>query len=54
MGKGSYGRGGLKNAGPWPGWRGRGCLACHRPILWGERCETCKRELVKRRKRKPR
>jgi hypothetical protein len=30
------------------------CVACQRPIFWGERCEGCKRELVKRRKRKPR
>jgi hypothetical protein len=30
------------------------CIACRRPILWGERCETCKRDLRRRQARKPR
>jgi hypothetical protein len=30
------------------------CIACRRPILFGERCEGCKRELRQRQRRKPR
>jgi len=46
--------GGRKNAGAWPGYnRNRRCIGCHRDIYFGERCETCKRELIQRRKRKP-
>jgi hypothetical protein len=30
------------------------CIACQRPIVWGDRCENCKRELAARRRRKPR
>ena len=55
MGKGSHGLGGRKNAGAWPGYsHRRRFLGCHRPIVWGERCEDCKRGLIARRRRKPR
>jgi hypothetical protein len=30
------------------------CIGCKRRIVWGERCEDCKRELAARRRRKPR
>jgi hypothetical protein len=30
------------------------CIACQRPIVWGERCESCKQELAARKRRKPR
>jgi predicted nucleic acid-binding Zn ribbon protein len=30
------------------------CIACRRPIAYGERCESCKHELRKRQRRKPR
>jgi hypothetical protein len=30
------------------------CITCQRPIVWGERCEGCKRELRQRQRRKPR
>jgi hypothetical protein len=47
--------GGLKNAGAWPGWgTARRCIGCRRRIVWGERCESCKRELRQRKRRKPR
>jgi hypothetical protein len=40
------------------GWNLRGeqqrCVKCLRPIVWGQRCETCKRELRRRQARKPR
>jgi hypothetical protein len=55
MGKGGNGFGGMRNAGAHPGWEvRRRCLACHRPIVYGERCENCKRELRERKRRKPR
>jgi hypothetical protein len=30
------------------------CRKCGVPILFGDRCQTCQRELRKRRRRKPR
>ena len=30
------------------------CIACQRPIVYGDRCETHKQELRQRRRRKPR
>jgi hypothetical protein len=39
--------------GPSAGIRNR-CIGCHRFIVYGERCETCKRELRERKRRKPR
>jgi hypothetical protein len=30
------------------------CIACHRPIVYGERCPSCEKRLRQRRKRKPR
>jgi hypothetical protein len=30
------------------------CVACHRAIVYGDRCEDCQRELRQRRRRKPR
>jgi hypothetical protein len=31
-----------------------GCVACHRPIVYGDRCEDCKRRVRQRQRRKPR
>jgi hypothetical protein len=28
------------------------CIGCHRAILWGDRCEDCKRKLRQRQRRK--
>jgi len=56
MAKGSK-LGGMKNAGAYPGSGSKvtaRCIACKRRIAWGERCETCKRELRGRKRRKPR
>jgi hypothetical protein len=30
------------------------CVACHRTVFYGERCQDCQRELRQRRKRKSR
>jgi hypothetical protein len=30
------------------------CLGCHKPIVYGDRCQRCQQELRQRRKRKPR
>jgi hypothetical protein len=30
------------------------CIACRRPITYGERCEGCKQVLRQRKRRKPR
>jgi hypothetical protein len=32
----------------------RGCIACRRPIFYGERCDACQKRLRLRRNRKPR
>lgn len=56
VGKGNR-LGGFKNAGAYPGSHSRGeqhCLGCKRRIAWGERCESCKRDLAARKRRKPR
>jgi hypothetical protein len=56
MAKGSK-LGGMKNAGSYPGSGSRvtpRCIGCKRQIVWGDRCDSCKRELVARRKRKRR
>jgi hypothetical protein len=56
MAKGSQ-LGGFKNAGAYPGSgsrRDQRCIGCKRSIVWGERCEDCKRELRQRQRRKPR
>ena len=56
MGKGSYGLGGNKNAGAWPGFSHgqRRYAGCRRKIVYGERCPDCARELRQRKRRKPR
>jgi hypothetical protein len=48
--------GGFTNAGASPGDHGDRvrCVACKRRIVWGDRCESCKRELAARKRRKPR
>jgi hypothetical protein len=33
---------------------GTRCAGCRRPVVFGDRCEDCKRELRKRQRRKPR
>jgi hypothetical protein len=56
MAKGSS-LGGFTNAGAYPGSGSRDqirCVACRRRIVWGERCESCKRELRQRKRRKRR
>jgi len=56
MAKGSK-LGGMKNAGAYPGSGSKvtqRCLSCKRRIVWGDRCEKCKRELRDRQRRKPR
>jgi len=41
--------------GPFQGGKARRlCVACRRPIYYGDRCEGCKRDLTARRRRKPR
>jgi predicted amidophosphoribosyltransferase len=30
------------------------CLGCQRPIVYGDRCPDCQRELRQRKRRKPR
>jgi hypothetical protein len=50
------GKGNLRSAvlfGP-SGGRQQRCIGCKQRILYGERCETCKRALIKRKRRKPR
>jgi hypothetical protein len=34
--------------------RKRGCIGCRRPIVYGDRCEDCKRRVRQRQRRKPR
>jgi hypothetical protein len=49
--------GGMKNAGSYPGSDSRvtpRCIGCKGQIVYGDRCETRKRELAARKRRKPR